>query len=541
MSARPETFLAGVKRDFAVSAAPAAQLALVAVLPFLPFLFLTHGGGVGLATRSAYFIAAGCVLVALLLRWLYLAFAIVFVPLSVLSIHLILRFGAGKHGWQLNQPDSRVETYFESPDSEIGEYFSSHWWPSDTLMLALGVAYLLLLAWVFYTRPALARAARVAVLVALAGWAAIAAAVGIGGYLDQWPQYQLVQAAWEARSRVEKLAERGDAIAHQVLPSQDCTGRYKKVVIVFGESASIAHMSAFGYGRKTTPFAERSRPYLFEALAPSNQTRVSLVLMTTPADAEDFDEFYETPSLVSRLAACGYRTLWISNQGRVGRHDSLASSLAREADQEVFLNELSYKEVEYDGAIVDELERLGAFRATKQATFIHLIGSHTDYEKRYPKGFGFPDPRGAVDHYDNSILYTDSILAELYERFGQDGVLFVYVPDHGEVVTEKVFGHGFSPGYREEYQVPLMIWTRDEKSIESIRHVLGGRPINLESFENVVNYLVGGLGSLRVSTRTLVSNLSASNLVHFEAMPSFGGSKPDERQEKIRPPPSPGN
>jgi glucan phosphoethanolaminetransferase (alkaline phosphatase superfamily) len=515
-----------VRREIILNAPTALQLGLSALLPFLPFLLFFDGGSASLAPRSSFFIVAGFLLLAVLARWVLFAFALAFVPLSVLSIHLILRFGNDKRGWRLNQPDSRVETFFESPPGEIREYFHSHWWPSDTAILLLGLAYLVLLAWAFRTRPKLTLTAKGAVALTLTAWISVAGMARVGQSLDHWPQYQLVYAALEARTRSDKLAGRSEAIAAQSLPTHDCTGRYRKVVIVLGESASPRHMSAFGYHRQTTPFLDRSRPHLFEALAPANQTRVSLVTMLTAADNGNFEDFYSKPSLISQLAACGYRTLWVSNQGRVGRHDSTVSSIAREADQEVFLNELSYKDVRHDGAVLTELGRLGAFGVTRQATFIHLIGSHTAYAKRYPADFGLPGALGAVDHYDNSILYTDALLGRLYERFGQDGTLFIYVPDHGEVVTDKVFGHGFSPGYREEYDVPLAIWTGDPAAVRQLRHALGGRKLNLESFDDVVSFLVGNTATLRTSTSSVVANLSPQNRVRYEDLRAFSGSKP---------------
>ena len=511
-----------------LNASAALQIALVTLPPFLPFLVHFDGGSISLAPRSSFFIAAGFLLLALLARWAYFVVALLLVPLSILSIHLVQRFGTDKRGWRLDQPDSRVEVFLESPPGETLEYFHSHWWLSDTAMLALGLAYIVLLAWAFRTRPRLTPAAKGAVALALGAWLTVAAVARVGQYLNQWPQYQLVYAAIEARNRSEKLADRSEAIAHQALPTDDCTGRYRKVVIVLGESAAPRHMSAFGYQRKTTPFLDGSQPHLFEALAPSNQTRVSLVTMLTAAGNGNFEDFYVKPSLVSRLAACGYRTLWISNQGRVGRQDSTVSSIAREADQRVFLNELSYKHAQYDGKLLNELGRLGAYDATRQATFIHLIGSHTTYAKRYPTDFGLPGAMGVVDHYDNSILYTDTLLAELYQRFGSEETLFIYVPDHGEVVSDKVFGHGFSPGYREEHDVPLAIWTRDLAAVGELRRALRGRKLNLESFDDLVCYLVGSVTALHASTSEVVSNLSPHNQVRYEDLRAFHGSKPDE-------------
>jgi glucan phosphoethanolaminetransferase (alkaline phosphatase superfamily) len=524
--ARSETLREAARREFAVNAAPALQLGLGALLPFLPFLLWSAEDGFAPASKAAFFIAGGLVLVALLARWAYFAFALFFVPLSVLSIHLVLRFGGDGAGWKLDQPDARVETYFESPDRETLEYFQTQWWRSDTAMLVLGLVYLVLLAWLFRSRRGLTTPARGAVAIVLAAWLAVAAATGIRANLADWPQFQLAAAAVEAERRLDRLAERDEAVERAALPTADCTQRYRKVVVVLGESVALRHLQAFGYPRATTPFAVRSHPQLFEALAPANQTRISLAMMLTAVGSEDFDDFYETPSLVSRLRNCGYRTLWISNQGRVGRHDSPASSIAHEADEAVFLNDLSYKEARLDGDVVGALAERGAFAATRQATFIHLIGSHMRYAARVPRGFGFPRVSGTVDDYDNSILYTDTLLAELYKRFGREGLLLIYAPDHGEVVSSRVFGHGFSPGYQDEYLVPLMIWTDDAAATVKLRAALGGRRLNLESFDDVVSYLVGSTDALHVSTRTLVSNLTARNAVPFESLARFGASKP---------------
>jgi glucan phosphoethanolaminetransferase (alkaline phosphatase superfamily) len=513
------------KRELFFNAVPALQISLVALLPFLPFLLDFEAGEFNLASRWNLFIAAGFVLLALLSRWVFFAFSLAFVPLSVLSIHLVSRFGGENAGWRLNQPDARVETFFESPGSETFEYLGAHVAIEHWAMLTAGIAYLGLLAWTLATRPALSDPAKGTAAILLAAWAGIAARVDAAQQLDRWPQYQLVYAALEANARYDRLAERDAALEMRPLPADSCTARYPKVVIVFGESVASNHMSALGYPRRTTPFVDRSRPDILEALAPANQTRVSLALMLTPAVAEDFDAFYRLPSLVSTLEACGYDTLWISNQGRLGRHDSYTTSIAHEAARATFLNDMSYKEARRDGDLVQELSRLGAFDATRQATFIHLIGSHAAYRNRFPRGFGFPQVSRVVDAYDSSILYTDSVLAELYQGFGADGLLFIYVPDHGEVVSEKVFGHGFSPGFQEEYRVPLMIWNADQAAMQKLRAALGGRRLNLESFDDVVGWLVGSRPTLRVSTRTLVSNLAAGNLVHYENLPAFRGSE----------------
>jgi glucan phosphoethanolaminetransferase (alkaline phosphatase superfamily) len=344
-----------------------------------------------------------------------------------------------------------------------------------------------------------------------------------------------VNSAVEAQPRFEQLAERNAWLDAHPLPRADCGSRYRKVVIVIGESAAVDRMSIFGHARPTTPYAEQSSPHAFVALSPSNQTRYALAMMLTRAGHADFDAFYREHSLVNRLEACGYSTLWISNQGRVGRQDSMVASLAREADREIFLNSLSYKQVKFDGQLVGELELVGAFDAESQATFIHLIGSHTQYRRRYPDGFGLRPVLDLVDAYDNSILYTDHVLSELHERFGKDGVLFVYVADHGEVVSNRLYGHGFSPGYQEEYLTPLLVWTSDAASMNRVKAAANGARINLESFDDLVQHLVGAAPTLALSTRDVVINLGPANPVLFDELRSLQSPTSASTKRKRRP------
>ena len=504
----------------AANALPALAVASAAVLPYLPFVLHVGSDGQRSLSGGALMVATGAVLLAFLSRLVCFALALMYLPLTLVCVHLIRHYSAGQRGWQLNQPDSRVEAFFESPPNETIEYFKSQAWLSDWILLGTAVLYVVALAWILRRVRPLTTAARWAVVAATAAWAVFAVQQRIDRHLQQWPQYQLALAAIEARPRFMQLAERNEYLKANPLPPADCRARYHHIVVVIGESANSDHMSVFGYRRKTTPFAERSSPHAFLALAPANQTRYSLAMMLTAVRPGDFAPFYRLHSLVGQLAACGYRTLWISNQGRVGRQDSMAASLAREADRHVFLNELSYKQVGHDGEILQTLEGLGAFDAERQATFIHLIGSHMQYARRVPARFGFRPILDTVDAYDNSILYTDHVLAELHERFGPKGLLLVYAADHGEVVANRGFGHGFSPGFQDEYRVPLLIWTEDTASVGRLKAAVGNARLNLESFDDVMLYLAGGTESPAVSTSGVVTNLGPANRVNYYAMPS---------------------
>jgi glucan phosphoethanolaminetransferase (alkaline phosphatase superfamily) len=192
-----------------------------------------------------------------------------------------------------------------------------------------------------------------------------------------------------------------------------------------------------------------------------------------------------------------------------------------EADEQIFLNEGSWEDVTYDGRLADVLEARQDSSHQGEAIFVHLIGSHTMYSQRYPKGFGFPDTSDIVAQYDNSLRYTDSVLERLYRHFAGDRTLFVYVSDHGQIVSDSKFGSGFLPGFREEYRTPLLIWTADGASIARVREALGGEKLNLESFDDLMRYLVGISPEPKLSTRKLVAVLSPEYLKDYDSLRSF--------------------
>lgn len=104
---------------------------------------------------------------------------------------------------------------------------------------------------------------------------------------------------------------------------------------------------------------------------------------------------------------------------------------------------------------------------------IHLFGSHRMYDARYPKEFEkfttadedkpTESQKQMTSEYDNSILYNDYILDEIFKRFEDKNALIIYISDHGEEVFEdgKDFsGHSLEElGNRSVIEIPMLIWT----------------------------------------------------------------------------------
>ena len=257
----------------------------------------------------------------------------------------------------------------------------------------------------------------------------------------------------------------------------------RTVVIVLGESMRRGNLSLYGYDKITTPQLDARREQLLifnEAVAAANQTVPSVTMMLTPATVLDSEKFLQQPSIITAAKQAGYHTYWLSNQGRVGTFESKISLVAHDADTLVYTNTEFYGSV-LDQQLLHPLEV--ALRDTHplKLIVIHLQGSHQDYEHRYPSEFDFFKPnqyRYSSDNpalseqentvmaeYDNSIRYTDSILAGILAQLDkQPGSILLFASDHGERFYENGVmsaGHGYSLPTKTEFQVPFFIWCKD--------------------------------------------------------------------------------
>ena len=165
----------------------------------------------------------------------------------------------------------------------------------------------------------------------------------------------------------------------------------------------------------------------------------------------------------------GYRTFWISNQEAFGAHALSAKSAADRADAESFLSKSNLYEtvrIKPDGVLLPLINQAKAGQSERNFYVIHLIGSHMDYSLRYPEGFGkfsaadvkaklTSKQKDVVAYYDNSVLYNDFVINEIFKIFSGDDSLIVYLSDHGENLYENGrLGHGMES--RFTYEIPLI-------------------------------------------------------------------------------------
>jgi glucan phosphoethanolaminetransferase (alkaline phosphatase superfamily) len=251
-------------------------------------------------------------------------------------------------------------------------------------------------------------------------------------------------------------------------------------VLVIGESSRPDRWGLFGAARDTTPrlSARTDLLRLDNAVSAASATREAVTLMLTRRSPQAMLQPLVEPSLITAFRQAGFRTYWLSTQGLAGGHETPISVLADEADEHQYLNAADYRAAgALDGALLPALRQVLARGEPRQLIVLHTLGSHLHYAHRYPPSFAHftpalgPDDKPDIwrntqgerltNAYDNSLRYTDAVLADALEALAQrPGIAsLTYVSDHGETLYDGRCGrggHGFAS--LANYRVPLFTW-----------------------------------------------------------------------------------
>ena len=217
------------------------------------------------------------------------------------------------------------------------------------------------------------------------------------------------------------------------------------VLLVIGESANRLHMRAFSdYERETTPWLSgqsgNKNFYLFpNSYATWIQTIETVTMALTNKNQYDRVQKEDEISVVNIANKLGFKTYWFSAQGYSDTTSSDVTVIASAAEHKRWLLQ-DYTVRQYDEKLLEYLKGVGA---GNNFVVVHLEGSHADFHLRYPAQFARwsydkNDPYGS-NPYDNSILYTDHILSQLFEYAKEHLNLqaMIYFSDHGSVVGQQ--------------------------------------------------------------------------------------------------------
>lgn len=255
------------------------------------------------------------------------------------------------------------------------------------------------------------------------------------------------------------------------------------VIFILGESATRNHMQIYGYKNPTTPFLDKLKSegelkIFSDTVSPHAHTMHSLQKMFTFYRRENSDDdgklLLDKENIFKILNAAGYYTAWISNQemggiyGNIGRfYSEICKTRKFTQPRDSESSDNSY----FDEKLLPLLDEELKSAYEKKFFVLHLMGSHGRYLLRYPKEFEkfFPENYSdknreeaeEIAEYDNSILYTDSIINKIIERVKDLDAVVIYISDHGEEVFEyrNFVGHAEDNPSKFMFEIPFVIYT----------------------------------------------------------------------------------
>jgi heptose-I-phosphate ethanolaminephosphotransferase len=256
------------------------------------------------------------------------------------------------------------------------------------------------------------------------------------------------------------------------------------LVLGIGESLRAQNMQVYGYNRQTTPklskLASQSELIVYpRAYAAGTNTWVSIPsALTKVTQSNDLSK-----SIINLAKEAGYKTYWFSNQAQLSVYDFTVSAIANQADHSSFISP-DQAGLEYDSALIPKLRKTLSAKASGEKLFIvlHFYGSHMEFSDRYPDEYAqFNATDSRLDDYDNSVLYTDALQAEIIDIVSEYAGQYIFFADHGLGNPDgKIpFKHdGRNPPSLDSISVPLLVAPSDNNLSLDVT-----QPISLYYFE----------------------------------------------------------
>src|SRR4029453_2345186 len=249
--------------------------------------------------------------------------------------------------------------------------------------------------------------------------------------------------------------------------------------LVVGETARAANFQLGGYERATNPeLSGRADVVYFDhatSCGPSTAISVPCIFSHLPRERFDVEQADRYTNLLDSVVKAGFAVEWRDNnagcKGVCARVVQVA--YPGESDPVHCPNSYCYDE----GMLTDRAARVEPLTQDTVLIF-HTIGSHGPaYAERYPPQFEVFKPacrsnelqrctaQEVVNAYDNSILYTDHVLAKQIDLLQANASRFdsvlLYASDHGESLGEQgIYLHGMPYAFarRVEKEEPMRFW-----------------------------------------------------------------------------------
>ena len=255
------------------------------------------------------------------------------------------------------------------------------------------------------------------------------------------------------------------------------TSAPRLLIVVAGETARAANFSLYGYAKETNPRLAKQDIVVFaDAVSCGTSTAVALPCVFSALPRRSFNVNKEPfrQNLLDIARSAGYDVWWKENDDGCKKICNRVNVIDVQAENKKPHCFGSYC---HDEALLEGLEEQIGQISRDTMIVLHTMGSHgPTYYKRYPDKFKHFKPacntaslqdcsrEQIVNSYDNTIRYTDYILArviEILKKYPQFESAMLYFSDHGESLGENsIYLHGLPYNIAPEHQIriPLILW-----------------------------------------------------------------------------------
>lgn len=295
----------------------------------------------------------------------------------------------------------------------------------------------------------------------------------------------------------------------------DLTDTY--VVFVIGETTRSDHMGIFGYERDTTPKLEQEPNLIaLRGVSCDTATKLSLNCMfVRPQGVSDNEQrTVSEKNIFSVLRSLGFSSELFALQSEAWFYRSTQPN-------NFLIREMVTAQLQNTGQRIDDGVLIPFMKQSieqhpkgKHLVVLHTKGSHYLYSERYPEEYAKFKPEcmsadgqctqaALINAFDNSVLYIDSMLVDLFDQLRNKKAIVFYSSDHGESLSENMHFHA-TPRARapaEQFRVPFMVWMSDayikanpqnESAFEQLKKLQAQKVV--VSHQSIYDTVLGCLG-----------------------------------------------
>lgn len=271
------------------------------------------------------------------------------------------------------------------------------------------------------------------------------------------------------------LDEREQILLPNATFDSQTPSRKEVVVLIIGEAARAEDFSHYGYAKDTNEFTKATSIIALpfgQSCATNTISSTACILTHEGSTASSHTKFEPLPSYLTRS---GVETIYRTNNS--GPPPVNVTTYERAGEIAARCTTGACPQPRLDEALNWGLANaLNASKANRIFVTLHQSGSHGPaYYSKYPKAFAHFKPECKTvqvskcsqeelsNAYDNSIRYTDFLLADLITQLktvDADAVM-IYVSDHGQSLGESGFYLHGAPNAiapRQQREIPFLVW-----------------------------------------------------------------------------------